>query len=223
MQLFKPAALAIATILTTLILCPAQGATYSNIDNNSSPIYDSTPALSYTFEYDGQVFVSPGGTLTDFQFHVTGGNAGNYYLNIASWVDDGLTLTAVGPRWKSQALYYDGVQNTIGSNNIYVSTTEGATYIAFLSSAFVANPTSNVGIYFTSNDNAGIGQGMTATFDLRDPVAAHSGWHAPDYANYQFSAEFVPTSAIPEPETYAMFLAGLGLMGFAARRRKNQA
>ena len=28
------------------------------------------------------------------------------------------------------------------------------------------------------------------------------------------------TTPIPEPETYAMLLAGLGLLGFAARRRK---
>jgi hypothetical protein len=28
------------------------------------------------------------------------------------------------------------------------------------------------------------------------------------------------TAPIPEPETYAMMLAGLGLLGFAARRRK---
>ena len=28
------------------------------------------------------------------------------------------------------------------------------------------------------------------------------------------------TAAVPEPETYAMLLAGLGLVGFAARRRK---
>ncbi len=29
------------------------------------------------------------------------------------------------------------------------------------------------------------------------------------------------TASVPEPETYAMFMAGLGLMGFIARRRKN--
>ncbi len=28
-------------------------------------------------------------------------------------------------------------------------------------------------------------------------------------------------TAVPEPETYALFMAGLGLMGFIARRRKN--
>jgi hypothetical protein len=32
--------------------------------------------------------------------------------------------------------------------------------------------------------------------------------------------DIVVASAVPEPETYAMLLAGLGLAGFAARRRK---
>lgn len=31
---------------------------------------------------------------------------------------------------------------------------------------------------------------------------------------------YVRVSAVPEPETYAMLLAGLGLLGFAARRRQ---
>jgi len=30
-------------------------------------------------------------------------------------------------------------------------------------------------------------------------------------------------AAIPEPETYAILLAGLGLLGFVARRRKQKA
>ena len=30
-------------------------------------------------------------------------------------------------------------------------------------------------------------------------------------------------AAVPEPETYAMFLAGLGALGFVARRRRAKA
>ena len=36
-------------------------------------------------------------------------------------------------------------------------------------------------------------------------------------------ASAAPVPGIPEPETYAMLLAGLGLLGFAARRRKQHA
>jgi hypothetical protein len=32
----------------------------------------------------------------------------------------------------------------------------------------------------------------------------------------------ITITPVPEPETYAMFLAGLGLMGAVARRRKQQ-
>jgi hypothetical protein len=34
------------------------------------------------------------------------------------------------------------------------------------------------------------------------------------------SATFTPTTPIPEPEIYAMLIAGFGLMGFVARRRR---
>ncbi|MBK9347554.1 MAG: PEP-CTERM sorting domain-containing protein [Burkholderiales bacterium] len=33
----------------------------------------------------------------------------------------------------------------------------------------------------------------------------------------------IGVTAVPEPETYAMLLAGLGLMGAIARRRNNKA
>ena len=42
--------------------------------------------------------------------------------------------------------------------------------------------------------------------------------------NGGYSAKYTPVvSAIPEPETYAMLLAGLGLLGFAARKKISQA
>ena len=39
----------------------------------------------------------------------------------------------------------------------------------------------------------------------------------------QFYISSLTVSAVPEPETYAMLLAGLGLLGFMARRRKESA
>ena len=38
---------------------------------------------------------------------------------------------------------------------------------------------------------------------------------------YTLTSTIVPIQAVPEPETYAMLLAGLGAVGFLARRRKN--
>ena len=62
-----------------------------------------------------------------------------------------------------------------------------------------------------------------------------NGLYSFDYQNNQFGAHLgnqegnnigalldnVAVTSVPEPETYAMFMAGLGLMGFIARRRKN--
>ncbi len=36
------------------------------------------------------------------------------------------------------------------------------------------------------------------------------------------AASFAPASPIPEPETYALMLAGLGMMGAVIRRRKQK-
>jgi PEP-CTERM motif-containing protein len=49
----------------------------------------------------------------------------------------------------------------------------------------------------------------------RNPTLANTGDH--DYND--FVAEIRFANPIPEPETYAMLLAGFGLLGFAARRR----
>ena len=60
--------------------------------------------------------------------------------------------------------------------------------------------------------------------DATDGILFHAVWSgASDGAESFFlvSAGGPPT-ALPEPETYAMLLAGLGMMGFVARRRKNK-
>jgi hypothetical protein len=55
-------------------------------------------------------------------------------------------------------------------------------------------------------------------------VEGNNGFNYLPGAPYPQNNQYIGISdAIPEPETYAMLLAGLGLMGFVARRRQQQA
>ena len=54
--------------------------------------------------------------------------------------------------------------------------------------------------------------------------SALTGWGSLDpevLRGGDYSIALTGVLPVPEPETYAMFMAGLGLMGFIARRRKN--
>lgn len=63
-----------------------------------------------------------------------------------------------------------------------------------------------------------VGGAVPGSYSLK--IAGHQ-ISASDPGSYGGTVTAVTT--VPEPETYAMLLAGLGLMGFSARRRKNNA
>jgi hypothetical protein len=48
----------------------------------------------------------------------------------------------------------------------------------------------------------------------------NNGGQVPDFSNLTLFARDVVTTPVPEPETYALMLAGLGMLGFIARRRR---
>lgn len=94
-------------------------------------------------------------------------------------------------------------------------------------------------MYVTKAWNAGIthfdgyvGNALTYTMDVfsttTGPTLATFNWTGLNKVtmsdgNYTLhtAIDNLTLSPVPEPETYAMLLAGLGLMGFTTRRRKN--
>jgi probable HAF family extracellular repeat protein len=70
---------------------------------------------------------------------------------------------------------------------------------------------------FLSMSEVDAGWVISVALDIND-----KGWIVGQAWNYHENVghAFLLTP-VPEPETYALFMAGLGLMGFIARRRKN--
>ncbi len=60
-----------------------------------------------------------------------------------------------------------------------------------------------------------------AVYSITDVYKIHADGFLTGAADNGAYAGTFTLSPTPEPETYAMFMAGLGLMGFIARRRKN--
>jgi len=91
-------------------------------------------------------------------------------------------------------------------------------------------PQPGTGMYFNlfDMDTSNLAGGYAIHFDLyntklclngiKGPCASNTDTDVTQYAPFSHDAQSM--TVIPEPETYAMLLAGLGLIGFTARRRK---
>ncbi|NHZ78834.1 PEP-CTERM sorting domain-containing protein [Massilia sp. CCM 8695] len=76
------------------------------------------------------------------------------------------------------------------------------------------------------NEALGAGAKSTGSWTLN---ALNPGGKLADYSSLTIFARDlsktafqVPTTPVPEPESYVMLLAGLGLIGFMSRRRKSE-
>ena len=127
--------------------------------------------------------------------------SGNSIINEAEWIS---TFSFLGP--------------VSGAAFNFVSTVGETTFTAFLDEVLVEQFTALTGI---ENDNFYGFENISFNSIRIDTTSTESVSYILDNLQVASSFDGSPVTQFPEPESYARFMAGLALMGFIARRRKN--
>ncbi|WP_292927205.1 FxDxF family PEP-CTERM protein [Nitrosomonas sp.] len=194
---------------------PIWNAAGGTINGSGTYIYDEVTA------YTGEIINNGSFSQASFMFnqgHVSG--SGNFTGEAT--LGSGATVSPGGP------LTFNGDFHSSGTLNIGISGTEPGQYAVLVINGNADFTGGNVSINF-SNDffpsvgdhwNFLVADGITGFDSLNLSFAGVVGKFKGDLTSDSLGGHLLITSAVPEPGTYAMLLAGLGLLGFVAHRRK---
>jgi hypothetical protein len=197
-------------------LSAAHAGNYDNLSTPAGNIYyfGAPDTTNY-----GQVFNAPEAYLQGFQFYAISGYQGDFTFTVAKW--DG--TKAVGTALYSQELHYIGGAQLMAVDQMNLNLTVGGSYVAYVTVANESSPLHQT-TFAGSSSGGSIGQHFVfLNSSMQDPLANPTDWDTQEGKSLAFSSRFSQTALVPEPETYAMLLAGLGLLGWTAKRRKSQA
>ena len=224
-------------VLASLLLALAgnvSAATYTNVPSGASA---NLPFVSFGNAANpsgdspkvGQVFsVTSDESLSSFSFYTIGNTTASLQLNVAQWNPDtnakNLATNIVGPSLLVTTGNASSIYNAVGGfttisfDNLGLSLDSDTKYIAYLTS----NDSSVTGIQLSRTQTTGdiTGFGIGHAFLSNIPG---NGWQLPFNGNGFLSLQYTAvTTPVPEPESYAMLLAGLGVMGATAKRRSTK-
>lgn len=177
---------------------------------------NSTYSLYFSFMGNGTTTFNPGvdprtantfGTLDDLTFSLIGATGNSTFSTAGS----SPSVTSSGTQTLANGSLINGGVSTSPSGSGFVpsaNATTSFTVAAGKDAFFSPNPFYNVA--FTAFTNA-----VSTVTPFGTPGAVDSGF---TINNGGGDVNFA--QPIPEPETYALMMAGLGMLGFMARRRK---
>jgi hypothetical protein len=199
-------------VVALVVAGVANASTYTAANNGSDICCFGSPD---TTNFGETFSVSNQSKVQDWTYYATSGTAGDVQLVIASW--DG--TKAVGPAlYTSSVFSYGGSTQGLSFGGIDTILGSGS-YIAYITTAGVANPASNV-YMVGSNENGGLGgEFMYLNSNGTDPLTLSSSWSGYSVPDMAFTANI---SAVPLPPAIAMMIPGLGLLGFMVRHRKGK-
>ena len=216
----KTVLLATAIGLAALAAPVSAAVTVTTTTSGTDPAFDPGYAANLNLIYDFDALTPASGDLTgDYKIETAPGTgisaapagtlAGEHYLTVPDSQANGSATLKLGGSYKYVSFYWGSIDdyNTLelldaAGNTLYSVTGSG------LPAPTAANgnqsaPASNRRVNFFS-DSVDIAQLRLSS------------------SNYAFEIDTI-AAAVPEPATWAMMIGGLGLVGFAARRRTRPA
>lgn len=209
-------------VLASLLLVfagSASAATYTNVPSGATTglpfaYLGNHPNPSGDSPMVGQVFtLTSAETLSSFSFYALGDQSAlPLQLNVAVW-SAGTPSTTLLTTTAAVETYNGSSLTTLKFDNLGLSLNANTNYIAYLTTSSSSASIQLSRVAKTADTSGfGVAQAYYSTVNNGWVLGPNNG-----FLSLQYTAV---TAAVPETETYAMLLAGLGVMGFVARRSK---